>query len=398
MATMISTELTEPPSIVPNSEQAKRFGDSPAKPEEADDRQIHYLYTQVNELLGRALLLEEQAKKQEQENPGEHDPDIDTAKIAALTMRSTAEQVSHELSNAATDKTTGKKRLPATRVATLTAAVEHIIHVHERDKNALADTPPEKKSKTTKTAVATIAIAAPAAIKSLRVVTMRPMHDASGGGAVSSVSGWLHDASSSIRSHMADAAEAARQTWNGISKGFSETVDEIAASEPAQIIRRYASDTAKAISDIVESPVQHLKKAGSAVASATQSYIVAPVGYIVAPVASAANTTIAGAKKLYESAIEKTTSGIEWVANAPSRARTWVAGIFGSKQEPTVAATQPPKAVQPPPNMARAVAQAMGLSLPSIGLLNQPIDSIMNISSQALPHLQTSVGAFVGFP
>lgn len=376
---MISTELTEPPSIVLNSEQAKRSGESPTKPEEADDRQIHYLYTQVNELLGRALWLEEQAKKQEQENPGEHDPDIDQAKIAALTMRSTAEQVSHELNSAATDKTTGKKRLPATRVATLTAAVEHIIHVHERDKNALADTPPEKASKATKATVATIAIAAPAAIKSLRVVTMRPMHDANGGGVVSSVSGWLHDASISIRSHMADAVEATRQTWNGISKGFSETVDEIAASEPAQTIRRYASNTAKAISNIVESPVQHLKKAGSAVANV-------------------ATNAIDGATTLYESAIEKATNGIEWVANAPSRAKTWVAGIFGSKQEPTVAATQPPKAVQPTPNMARAVAQAMGLSLPTIGLFNQPIDSLMNISSQALPHLQTSVGAFVGFP
>lgn len=372
---------------------ARATGASP-KMEEADDRQIHYLYTQLQELLAHALDLDQKVKKEELENPADRDPDLEQAKTAVLTMRSTAEQIGHELSSAGTDRTTGKKRMSATRVATLTAAVEHVIHASERDKTALIDVPAEKKSTAAKIGSLCSVAAAPIAIKSLSHISAAIPGAATSSSAIRSpIGAWLKETGQSIRGSVSGAIDSIHQAFSNFSERVSGEVAALTESEPVQAARQYASRAAQAVTEFVQAPIEHMKRAGQAAANIVDQRLVKPAS-------NAASSTLQTAKDVYESAVDATSSGIEWIANAPGRAKEWVSGIFGTKTDATPAAVQkiPQKTMPAAPNMARAMAQAMGISLPVGSLLNQPIDSLMSLSAQTLPHLHASVGSLVGFP
>ncbi len=366
----------------------------------ASDQQIKNLQLQLEELSRLTAFFEQEIAAEEAKNTGDASDELDRARKSVQAMRSAIDQVRGELM-ACTEQKSGRKRMSASRVATLTNAVSAVIHVAAQEKEALTEAR-SSAHHAPSVAAPVLAAAKPVAkaVRELTVIVAPP--------AIPPIHRVVAEPAPAIRiQHQVESLVASAR----------HTINEITDSAPVRTVREFTSSAVNEVSAFVTSIPERASNLVSSVkakgAEAVDGLKELASEHIGKPIKKAADyvadtslykatvkPVVETAKSVYHAAADKLKSGAEWVAAAPGRAKQWVAGLFTSEPEATkIAAASEKKVPANKPALKKAepaatpsnssdtfksILQAASYASPLV-LMSQQVNDALSFSAQALP-------------
>jgi hypothetical protein len=389
------------------------------KSETSEHSQILQLQAQAQELLGKALELTEQARRIENDSDPEAQEAAEQAKQQAQTMRSTAEQVSREIHAAPTDKDTGRKKISPGRVASLSATIEHVRTAGEKEKAALIEANDEavKHAKigksgehiakqATKNVIQRVTRYVEEQIPSRRTVSAGAVGVGVGGGL-----GWQESFMQRASSAIEQARTTTQTIWSGITSTVSETYEAVVESAPVRAMADYGrravdgvatfvADPGKAISAAVDTVSDTASKAAAVISDGFTDYVANPAVALAKSARETALSTYAAAEK---AASEQLATARKAASEAMDRAIAlakkpgeWVANLWNGDDAAPKVAKASPASTTTKPAMAKAMREAMALSLPAT-ITGQGLADAFIVTFPNAPGHATGITQIIGF-
>ena len=399
---MITTHIAPSEPMFAFGTQAG-MGVAPQKSEEITDLQLMQVQMDTQKLEAQAFEIEEMARRMA------GDPALNDEREHAITqanlMRGTVKQVNEELSSAPTNPQTGKKKLPAGRVANIIGTLEAGIHVGEQEKKALTESinDPAAHGSSHKTEVKT-ASAEPGAIgKMVRKICHLPSartEAAASRAQASGLSGWLQRTQATAAGMAAATSDWFNRSVNSVSDTMHGAWESITQFSPLETLSHVGDTVTQTAKSVARKVVDRATAAQEYVVVTFEVHVTKPAVALGKAAMKTLHETRTALDQAVDSGVSKTKTAIadarQWAGDTLAEKKRWVMSLFEDEKPETKTVTKLVKvqAKAPVPandHMATALKQAAAAIGIPLALNGQSVSDMFSFSTPNLPNLNAAL-------